>query len=61
VNLLQRMHRFWQSRPDPDHPLREEEEQETVPPVTLTEEVASFEERSVAAELDPDENNRPRL
>jgi hypothetical protein len=55
------MHRFWQSRPEPDHPLREEEERESAPPVTLTEEVAEFEEGVVAAELDPDENERPHL
>ena len=56
MNLLQRIRRFWQAEPGPDHPLTQEE-RDSVPAGTVPEEAASLEEGFVGPEFDPDDNS----
>jgi hypothetical protein len=58
VSVLERIRRLFGSRPDPDHPLSEEEREGV--PETTADEASSLIDEFAGAPFDPDADDGPR-
>jgi hypothetical protein len=58
LSVLERIHRLWPSRPDPDHPLSDEE-RESVLSSSFGDQAGRVGESFVGVRFDPDESHRP--